>query len=233
MATDFYPKSMDAKVGWHANFAVAIVALASKYGILSATLTQINHDNDWIGNWVSFRNTFNASSQALTKYFNTIAGNDSSVAAPAPFSIDIPGAVIITEVPPGIEKRVRDIAAQIKGHAAYNPADGEALGIVAPASELPSGPETMKPVLELSTLVEFGVGVKFRKFGRDGIRLEYRHHGSAEWISAGFLVTSPGQITVAPAVPGTPEQVEVRAIFLDGNTPVGDYSEIGAVFVKP
>lgn len=232
---DFYPASMDAKVPWHANLAANLPgALATKYGISAGTVAAVQADSDWIGGWVAFRHAEDTASQQLTKYFNTIAGNDSSVPAPAAFSVAIPGAAIQpTQVAPGVEKRVRDLARDIKGRSNYSEADGELLGIVAPGSGGgPSLPDTTKPVITLTTRVAFEVGVKFRKLGMDGIRIEYRHSGGA-WLPGGTLITSPGTFTVAPATPGTPEQVEVRAVYLKGNNTSGEYSDTGSVYVGP
>ena len=235
MSTDFYPSSQDARAAWHLNFATNLPGLTAKYGISSATLASVAADNTWMQYWVGGRHTLDTSSQQMTKYFNTIAGNDSTAPAPAPFAITLPDAErgAPAEVPPGIEKRVRDLARDIKGRSNYAKADGELLGIEAPANGGPSGPTGItKPAITLTTRVAFEVGVKFRKLGMTGIRLEYRHAGG-NWLPAGSLFTSPGTFQVTPTTPNTPEQIEVRAVYLQGNTPTGDYSDTGSVYVGP
>jgi hypothetical protein len=184
--------------------------------------------------WVGARHTFDASGQQLTKYFNTIAGKDASVPVPATFGVQIPQVDNDppADVPRGIEKRIRDLAKDIKGRSNYSEADGELLGIATPGGGGPSLPDTTKPVITLTTRVAFEVGVKFRKLGMTGIRLEYRHSGG-NWLPAGSLYTSPGTFQVTPTTPNTPEQIEVRAVYLQGNTPTGDYSDTGSVYVGP
>jgi hypothetical protein len=120
----------------------------------------------------------------------------------------------------------------MKGHAAYSDADGELMMIVTAVTSGPSAPATTKPVIKLETRVGFEVGVTFKKLGNDGIRLEYRHQGG-DWLPAGTLITSPGHITVAPATAGIAEKIEVCAVFLKANTPVGDYSDTMSVFIQP
>jgi|GEM_PF-4063192 len=231
MSTDFYPQSMDARAAWHLNFANNLPTFTTKYALAVGPVASANSDSDWMQAWVANRHAFDAAGQQLTSYFNTITGKDASAPAPVPFLYSLTGTV--AEVPPGIEKRARDLARQIKGHAHYSEADGELLGIATPGGGGPNIPiGNAKPAIELTTRVAFEVGVKFRKFGMTGIRIEYRHQGG-DWLSAGSLFTSPGIFQVAPNAPNTPEQIEVRAVYLQGNTPTGDYSDRGSVFVGP
>jgi len=229
--TDFYPSGMDARAAWHLNFANNLPTFITKYAIGAPVAASANSDSDWMQAWVANRHAFDAAGQQLTSYFNTIAGKDSSAPAPVAFLYSLTGAV--ADVPPGIEKRVRDLARQIKGHAHYSEADGELLGIATPGGGGPNIPTVdSKPAIELKTRVAFEVGVKFRKLGMTGIRIEYRHQGG-DWLPGGSLFASPGTFHVAPNAPNTPEQIEVRAVYLQGNTPTGDYSDTGSVYVGP
>ncbi len=72
----------------------------------------------------------------------------------------------------------------------------------------------------------------FRKHGKSAIKFEYRHRNSA-WLPAGMLINSPGTFAVAPATPCEAEQIEIRAILLEGNTPVGNFSDAKPVFIAP
>ena len=141
----------------------------------------------------------------------------------------IPGSVP-HEVPPGIEYRTRKIAADIKGSMVYSQADGELLGIVAPGSA-PDAPDTISADdLTFKTLANFEIQAKFRKRGMDALKLQFRRIGG-DWQSAGFLVSSPGTFAITPSTPGTAEQIEIRAIFLKGNTEVGNYTNAIPAFI--
>ena len=228
---DYYPANREARAAWHANLAAVIGDFATKYGIPAPIVAAIIADNLWIQFWVAYRNSFDASSQQLTKFFNLIAGNSEDVEAPLAFDIEPPDTPP-TQVPPGIEKRVRDLASFIKGNKAiYSEADGEKLGIVAP-EETKDAVDDVTAYFELTTQAEFRLKADFRKRGFDGIRFEYRHIGG-KWFPAGVLLVSGGKFTVPPSEPGVGEQVEIRGIYVKGNDDVGNFSAAEPAFIAP
>lgn len=231
MSADYYPTNRDARAAWHANLAAVIGDFKTKYGIPTAIIDAIVADNLWMQFWVAYRNSFDASSQQLTKYFNTIAGGSEQPEAPLAFDIagpDTPPA----EVPPGIEKRVRDLASFIKGNkAVYAEADGELLGIV-PDEETKEAVDNMTASFTLTTQAEFKLKADFKKNGMDGIRFEYRYIGGT-WNPAGVLLTSGGKFTVPPSEPGVAQQVEIRGIYIQGNDDVGNFSPAVPAFIAP
>lgn len=226
---DFYPASMDARAAWHQNFADNITLLQVKYNLTAAQVAQIQEDNDWIQFWVQARHTLDAQSQQLSKYFNDIAGSDPTIDPPAVINIVISGGP--DEPPPGIEFRTREIARHIKGHSAYSEADGEMIGIVSPDSE-PLNLGEMTAAFTVKSMPNFGVEAKFKKNGADAMRFEFRRKGG-QWMHAGYLVASPGTITIAPAEAGTAEQIELRGIMVQKNQDVGGFSDFVPAFIAP
>ena len=227
----FYPNSRDARRSWHDNWAGKLPSIAVKYGISAAVLAEVAADNAWMQYWCQFRTNADAQSQALTRYFNTVAGDDPNEAQPAAVSWSL-SAGVPAEVPPGIENRVYEIADQILGDMDYSSADGELVGIV--ASDTPTSPtqpgDPVSPVYTLVTLAEFALQATFQKLGHNAVKFQFRHKGG-NWIDAGVLLNSPGSFTVAPQTPGTAEQIEVRAIYLLGNLEVGVYSDAKPAFI--
>lgn len=230
---DWYPASMDALMAWWVVFFDQLKnhGFATKYGIDGTVMTKVETISDWFNYWVPLRHSEDAFSQALTKYFNTIAGTDPNAEPPSPPTF-APGGSPPAEVEPGVEEFVRALARSIKNSTIYAPADGEAMGIQTPVSA-GIAPEDMKPSIKLTTREAFGVGVTFKRAGMSAIRLEYRHKGGGSWLPAGVLLTSPGAFTVAPQTPGEPEQIEVRAVYMQGNNNVGQWSSIEVAFVGP
>lgn len=230
---DFYPTSRDGRWAWHVNFFDQLRnhGFATKYGIPDDVLTAFEVIALWYAYWVPRWHAEDAYSQQLTKYLNTYAGNDPLAEVPSTPTQPAEGPPP-AEPAVGIEKFTRKWAAQIKKSAIYAPADGEAMGIAAPESE-GRQPEDMKPTFKAVTREAFQVGVTFKKQGMSAVRFEYRHKGSGTWLPAGVLLASPGSFTVAPAVPGEAEQIEVRAIFMQGNENVGLWSAIEVVYVGP
>ena len=227
---DFYPSSMDARAAWHANFALQLPGLQAKYSIDAQVLKDVQADNAWMQHWVQAKHDADAIGQQMTKYFNTIAGPHDTAKPPAPINFSLSG-VVPAEVPPGIEKRVRALAAMLKGLLNYSPVDGELLGIVA-GSSAPVDPATLFPTFTLRTLANFELEATFRKHGMSALKFEYRHK-NGPWLPAGMLINSPGKFAIVPAVPGEAEQIEIRAILLEGNTPVGNYSDAKPAFIAP
>ena len=231
MSSDFYKRNMEDRAAWHENLAAHIGDFKIKYGIPTAVIDQIVADALWLSYWVAYRHGFDASSQQLTKFFNTIAGNDDSLEEPLAFTVAPPDSPP-DQVPPGIEKRARDLASFMKGNkAVYSEADGELLGIVAD-EETKEAVENMTASFTLTTQAEFKLKADFKKNGMDGIRFEYRYIGGT-WNPAGVLLTSGGKFTVPPTTPGVGQQVEIRGIYIKGNDDVGNFSPAVAAFIAP
>jgi len=231
--SDYYPQSMDARMVWHANFYDQLKnhGFATKYGIDGGTVDALLAITTWFEYWVPLRHSLDAYSQQVTGYFNTTAGKNEDADPPSQPTYS-PVGTIPPDVPPGIEKFTRDIAKQIKNSTIYAPADGEAMGIETP-EPTPLNPNEMQPVFKAVTREAFEVGVTFKKLGMSAVRFEYRHKGGGAWLPAGVIITSPGSFAVAPEIPGQPEQIELRAIYMQGNNNVGLWSDIVPVLIAP
>jgi hypothetical protein len=229
---DFYPQSRDARLAWHINVYDQLKnhGFAAKYGMPGPDLDAFEVIRDWYVYWVPVWHAEDAYSQQMTGYLNTIAGNKDDVEPPSPPIYVAPGAPP-PEPAPGVEKFTRDWARDMKNSTIYAPADGEAMGIATPESEGVSIND-LQPVFKAATREAFEIGVTFKKQGMNAVRFEYRHIGGS-WLPGGVLLNSPGAFTVAPATPGEPEQIEVRAIFMLGNENVGQWSAIVPVLVAP
>lgn len=122
-------------------------------------------------------------------------------------------------------------AKDIKGATDYAEADGEAMGIEG-AEITPEDPSGLTVDFTAKTLANFELEVGFRKFGMSAVKFQFRYKGG-QWQNAGFLVTSPGVLSIPPQVAGTGEQIELRAIYMQGNDEVGNYSDAKAAFIAP
>lgn len=227
---DWYPASMDALAAWWENFVLRRPDFEGKYPILGTQKSELDAANLWIQYWVAARHAADELSQQLSRYWNTISGNDSSLDPPSPINWTLPGSKP-AEVPPGIEKFIRDIRREVVGSTNYAKADGDAMGFEA-ATTTPDDPSTMKPDFAAETQVNFALKITFRKFGMDGQRFEYRHKGG-NWLPAGTLLVSGGLISIAPQTPGTAEQIELRSFFIQGNDNVGQVSDTKTATIAP
>jgi len=119
----------------------------------------------------------------------------------------------------------------MKGNkAVYASPDGKLLGIEGVES---SDALVGSPDFELSGKANFALGVKFGKDDHSSVRFEYRRKGEDIWTFLTNLTTSPGELHFQPKVAGVAEQIEIRAIFLDKDQPVGEYSDIKPAMTAP
>ena len=78
----------------------------------------------------------------------------------------------------------------------------------------------------------FVLEVEFRKYGLDGLRVEFRYK-NGDWQLAATLMSSPGVFNIEPTTPGNAQQIEIRAIFLEKNQPYGSFSPIYTAVIAP
>lgn len=231
--SDYYPQSMDARMAWHAVFIDQLLnhGFAAKYSITFPTTTALQAISAWFNYWVPLRHSLDAYSQQVTGYFNTIAGSDENADPPSQPTFAAPEE-IPDDPAPGIEKFTRDIVKQIKNSTIYAPADGEAMGIESP-EPTPFNPAELRPTFKAVTREAFEIGVTFKKQGMSAVRFEFRYKGGLSWMPAGVLLSSPGAFSIAPQTPGQPEQIELRAIYMQGNNNIGQWSDIVPVLIAP
>jgi hypothetical protein len=227
---DFYPQNIPSRNVWHQQFANALPDLAAKYSISPADVTRVQEIAAWYVFWIGVKASIDGYTQQLTSYFNCLAGKDADAKPPLTPSFAQPTPPV-ADPPPGIERWTRKLARQIKGHARYSDADGALLGI-GPAVRAIRDLDDIKPVLTVIPTNTFQIGVKFRKYGLDALRLEYRGN-DGQWVSAGVLLASPYFFKITPSTPNQAERVELRAIYMKRNNVVGKWSDIVDAVAMP
>lgn len=226
---DWLPEKPEEFEQWLDNFNEQLPGdLATKYNIGAEELRQLNKDNDWTQYWVQAKLQTEMQKTQINDYYTTIT-HEPDKPQPAEPSLSLPAGAP-APVPPGMRRRIRDVAAKIKGQKAiYNSADGELLGIVGTQA---SRPDVPKPTFDLTTLANFTLRADYKKAGFKSIRFEYQHKGGA-WQLGMIFTTSPGEFQVTPTVAGVAEQIMVRAVYLENNQPVGEYSDIKTALIAP
>jgi hypothetical protein len=207
---------------WLDNYSARLPGtLATKYGITADELTQLARDNAWTQYWVQAKLQTEMQKTQVNDYYKTIT-SEPDEPQPAEPSLSLPPDAP-PPVPPGMRKRIRDLAAKIKGQKSiYNSADGELLGIVGSTQTRPANP---KPVFNLTTKSNFNLEAIYKMLGFKSIRFEYQFKGGA-WQLAMIFTNSPGVFQITPQVAGVAEEVFIRSIYLENNQPVGEYSDI-------
>jgi hypothetical protein len=75
--------------------------------------------------------------------------------------------------------------------------------------------------------------VKFRRGTYNGVVVEAQIDNAVDWTGMGRFVRSPATLEVPVNPNNLPRQVEIRARFLTGNDPVGDWSDTVTVQTIP
>ncbi len=229
---DWYVKSNEELAAWWANFILRRPEFENKYLILKNMEADLSAIGAWVAYWVAARNTFDELSKQQTAYFNTIAGNDPTADPPLPITWTMPPGVP-AEVPPGIEKNIRDIRREVVGLTNYAKADGEALGFESTASQ-PVVPADVKPTIHLfASAHDYGVTIVVN--GRNGV-MNWDVYLTRKGGNRTKYTTCEGKsadITITPTTPGDAEQVQIDIQLRKSNANYGQPSDPAYVTVNP
>ena len=229
---DWYPRNRADKRAWHVNFNLKRPDFEAKYLILGTLKPELIADCDWVEWWADTMSIEDDRSQQMTKYFNVISGNDESADPPnAPTWAVPPGQP--SEVPPGIEKRIRDVRREVVAATNYSKADGEALGFEAAASDAPD-PSAVKPDLKTfsaATGFMFSAVVTGREES-DQWQISAAEAGTTSWKVLGTFTGKSGDVTYSDGT-DKPVQLQVRVQLRKNNANYGQPSDIVQTTVNP
>ena len=227
-ADEWYPTDAEGQAQFQENLNTNLPKLAAKYAVATATLDRVEENAAWMRFWVDYRHNFDLESEQLTKYYNAKAlGKDAGGAITKPIitaPVNPP-----SEVEGDVKTFTYALRREIVNKSNYSVADGELLGFESPT-------HTAKPDSEITakftnrTMTNYDLDIKFVKQGL-ALRLESRFKGAA-WKYLTTL-TDDGTVHIEPTTPGEAQQVELRAVMLRKNQPVGNYSEIQTAIIAP
>jgi hypothetical protein len=124
------------------------------------------------------------------------------------------------------ESAARSFAQRITVHPACTDEMRRTLGILG-AEAAPGGegaPYVPQPVLKGKALAEGGAQVSFEKRGFTGVKIYCQREGQAQSEFLAVDTSSPYVDNRALLVAGKPEVRKYKAIFMDGDETVGDFS---------
>lgn len=235
----YFPTNLQARAAWFQNFSIqAQGAQGVSLGLTAAEQTQIEDDNNIVQFLAETDVTVNAYDDAIRGYRRTITEGDvgdPTPAFPANITLTLP-----TPVPTGIFQRLDQFVKRIRVSPAYTPEIGALFGI-SNGSPIPGEPQKKLVHLEagaapkIAALATPGniVRVKFVRGTSDGIYVETLIDNETAWNAAGRFLKSPAMLTVPQNAGNLPRQAQIRARFLDGNDPVGDWCDIATVQTIP
>ena len=123
----------------------------------------------------------------------------------------------------GIMDEFREMMGFFKMNPAYTEADGENLMILA-APEAAGEQDDAQPSLKVSVDADGQVRVEYKRGGFGSLELQWRKTGDEDWQFADK--STERIITFTPDGITPPQTIELRAIFLEKNKRVGQWSPI-------
>ncbi len=207
------------------SFANALPAYAATFGLTPAEVEAVQADSEF-SNFVITRNDLADNyRQNWTKLKNEMRyGMDVPVISPFPAPIDLSDAP--PTVPPGVEKRFRELVKRIKAHPNYTKGIGEALGIE--KDETVFNPAEGKPKFKIS----LDAGSPVLKWTKG------RYEGVDVWVNRGTGFVKAERDLRPPFVdkhplPAAGESAvwEYKMIYVLKDEPIGQWSDEAKVTV--
>lgn len=229
-SSNWFPTSLQERAAWYQNFSVQFGAVGGSLGFTPAEISGIDGDNGVMQFVAEAATAVDAFADAMRQYRKVTTENP----------VGSPNANIPTYIPPtipedrptGIFERLDELVKRIRVAPSYTDEIGALLGII-PAVTTRPAPSEMQPQLKTTSLPGSLVQVKFVRGQMDGIAIEMKIDNAATWSDAGRFFSSPAELVIPQNAENLPRAVQVRARFVDGNSPVGQFSDIATTATQP
>lgn len=201
-------------------FKTSIGAYATTLGVSAGQVTAQAADADYFAYVLACQQIADAHAQQRTAWKDLIRDGGTPPAAGAPVAPVFPTAV--AAVAPGIEPRFRALVKQIKAHANYNTAIGEALGIEGAEQAAPD----LSAIAPLITAKISGGAVQIGwDWGGNSAFLDMIELQVDRGAGYGLLAydTTPGYTDTTP-FPATAAKWKYKGIYRVGDGRVGQWS---------
>lgn len=148
-----------------------------------------------------------------------IPDNEPAPTAPVFATVGLPTGAFVN-----IFKEFRLLRDQILSANGYNTGIGEDLMLVAPAGGNVNMQELV-PDLKVAPLANgYRIRLDGSLKGTDALRVEYQRKGASNWTLVNILTALPAELAITPQTAGEPETGTLRAVFLNKNEEIGQFS---------
>jgi len=174
----FMPRTDDTKQSWLQNFASKLPSYATKYGITTDEVTDMQIGSAYFSYWLNYQNQFDEYNRKVTGFKNELRDglqNGGSGSLP-PVAPDVPGAP--DSVPQGLFKRAAALANRIKGNINYTVTDGNDLGLEGAQIDEPD--ETVKPAIRVRMASGGHPEIVWKKSNVDALEIRV-DRGNGQW----------------------------------------------------
>ena len=125
----------------------------------------------------------------------------------------------------GLIAEMRQYVRLIKASHGFNPMISAAMDIHSP-NHVKKPLRELAPQLKATAYVGFKAIIACQMEGMTAVQIEYRRNGEEKYEKVAFLTNLPETIYIEPRVMGVPESGYIRAIFIQKNKTVGEYSNM-------
>ncbi len=210
------------------SFNVRLATHHVKLGISAEEVATMQSNTDNFVYLVNLSRRVQDTRDAFSRFKDTALYGDMNEPTP-PIPV-FPSVAPPETISPGIIPYLKMIIRKMKSSLNWTQQLAEEFGLW---TDHPSpNPASIVPLLSGSALPMGEVGIKFRKYRREGIHLEQRLKGEQTWTSRGNFTRSP--IVIAPGGKnGDPAAFEFRARFTEDDKPVGNFSTVMSIVTTP
>lgn len=224
------PDGENDRLQWFDRFSNALGGAAATVSVAAPEVVATRADYVWYAFTVQQVEVFKAELRERVSYKDLLRdGPIGEPTLPAP-SIGSTSFPVPPPVAPGILPRLRSLVNRIRNSPNYTDSIGQDLGIVPPATPVAA---VIKPLAEAFALPNSEVKLTVVKKGFKAVLVETQRAAETTWESLGVKLRAQCIDARPPLVPGLPEVRRYRFRYMDGDTPVGDYSSVETVTTIP
>lgn len=225
----WFATSLQDRAAWYQNFSFNFSGVALSLGFTAGDISSVGDDAEAMLFLADTALKVEAYASAATQYRRIITQGNIGEPKPAfPDPLVLPAAPGVTT---GIFERLDDLVKRIRVAPNYTDEIGALLGIL--VSPIEPGPvDEIQPEIKALSMPGSVVRVSFVRGKSDGVLIETKID-KANWAETGRYFKSPADITIPENSENLPRAVQVRARFIDGNTPVGQFSPVVSTSTQP
>jgi hypothetical protein len=218
---------------WLLNFSTKMDESGAGHGFTGDEVKRIKDDYIVLHSLIQGSETIRVTQSEYVAYKKIVLFGGATDPTPAFPTITTPDAPVIAgDVKAGIVKRIRAMVKRLRASSNYNEAVGQDFRVINPATDKFIA-ATAKPTLKIKALANSTVEIGFVKGESDGIELEIQRGSETSWTRIGKFIKTPAEDDTPTITPNTPEVRRYRGRFLEGNKPVGLFSDIATIVTTP
>jgi hypothetical protein len=227
----YVPYSLSGQGDWFGNFSAQFTLVGASLGFSPAEVTAVQADNQLVQFLVTANTQMNAVMDAARSFRNVSLEGDNNDATPS-WPAQFAGSPADPPPSPGVWFRLDKLVKRIRNAPNYTAETGSLLGII-PSKSDPIAPELMKPDPSVSAMPGNIVEVYFTRGKTSGVDVQIQLDNSGQWITGGRFTKSPAELDIPENPQNLPRSVQIRARYFQGNTPVGQYSDVDTIATTP